>query len=109
MSSLLYARIRASARFQQLVARRNRFTLSLLLLILATFHGYIALVSFCPELIARRLAQGSNMTFGVAAGVFLFVFVFFCALSALYVYRANGEFDRLTQALVAGLEEEQGA
>ncbi|MEE3534446.1 DUF485 domain-containing protein [Pseudomonas aeruginosa] len=71
MSSLLYARIRASARFQQLVARRNRFTLSLLLLILATFHGYIALVSFCPELIARRLAQGSNMTFGVAAGVFL--------------------------------------
>ncbi len=66
MSSLLYARIRASARFQQLVARRNRFTLSLLLLILATFHGYIALVSFCPELIARRLAQGSNMTFGVA-------------------------------------------
>ncbi|MEW5073779.1 DUF485 domain-containing protein, partial [Pseudomonas aeruginosa] len=26
MSSLLYARIRASARFQQLVARRNRFT-----------------------------------------------------------------------------------
>ncbi|OTH22553.1 cation acetate symporter [Pseudomonas aeruginosa] len=105
MSSLLYARIRASARFQQLVARRNRFTLSLLLLILATFHGYIALVSFCPELIARRLAQGSNMTFGVAAGVFLFVF--FCALSALYVYRANGEFDRLTQALVAGLEEER--
>ncbi|VTQ03182.1 membrane protein [Pseudomonas aeruginosa] len=94
-------------RFQQLVARRNRFTLSLLLLILATFHGYIALVSFCPELIARRLAQGSNMTFGVAAGAFLFVF--FCALSALYVYRANGEFDRLTQALVAGLEEEQGA
>ncbi len=83
------------------------FHLSLLLLILATFHGYIALVSFCPELIARRLAQGSNMTFGVAAGVFLFVF--FCALSALYVYRANGEFDRLTQALVAGLEEEQGA
>ncbi|EME91173.1 hypothetical protein H123_26108 [Pseudomonas aeruginosa PA21_ST175] len=39
----------------------------------------------------------------------MFLFVFFCALSALYVYRANGEFDRLTQALVAGLEEEQGA
>lgn len=47
------------------------------------------------------------MTFGVAAGAFLFVF--FCALSAFYVYRANGEFDRLTQTLVAGLEEEWGA
>lgn len=107
MSSLLYARVRASARFQQLVARRTRFTLSLFLLILAMFYGYIALVSFWPELIARRLAQGSNMTVGVAAGAFLFVF--FCALSAFYVYRANGEFDRLTQALVAGLDEEPGA
>ncbi|SDY42627.1 DUF485 domain-containing protein [Pseudomonas sp. NFIX28] len=107
MSSLLYARVRASVRFQQLVARRSRFTLSLFLLILATFYGYIALVSFWPELIARRLAQGSNMTVGVAAGAFLFVF--FCALSAFYVYRANVEFDRLTQALVAGLDEESGA
>lgn len=107
MSSLLYARVRASARFQQLVARRTRFTLSLFLLILATFYGYIALVSFWPELIAKRLAQGSNMTVGVAAGAFLFVF--FCALSAFYVYRANGEFDRLTQALVAGLDQEPGA
>ncbi|WP_409260922.1 DUF485 domain-containing protein [Pseudomonas putida] len=107
MSSPLYARVRASARFQQLVARRNRFTLSLFLLVLATFYGYIALVSFWPELIARRLVEGSNMTVGVAAGAFLFVF--FCALSAFYVYRANGEFDRLTQALVAGLDEEQGA
>lgn len=107
MSSLLYARVRASAQFQQLVARRNRFTLSLFLLILTTFYGYIALVSLWPELIARRLTEGSNMTFGVAAGAFLFVF--FSALSAFYVYRANGEFDRLTQALVAGLEGEQGA
>lgn len=80
---------RASARFQQLVARRNRFTLSLLLLILATFHGYIALVSFCPELIARRLAQGSNMTFGVAAGVFLFVFSVPCRRSMCTAPTAN--------------------
>ncbi|MDF5939035.1 DUF485 domain-containing protein [Pseudomonas aeruginosa] len=107
MSSLLYARIRASARFQQLVARRNRFTLSLLLLILATFHGYIALVSFCPRADCQASGAGLEHDLGVAAGVFLFVF--FCASSALYVYRANGEFDRLTQALVAGLEEEQGA
>ncbi len=107
MSSLLYARIRASARFQQLVARRNRFTLSLFLLILATFYSYMALVSYWPELIARRLMAGSNLTFGVAAGAFLFLF--FCVLSGLYVYRANGEFDRLTQALVAGLEKEEGA
>ncbi|MGE8065044.1 DUF485 domain-containing protein [Pseudomonas sp. NPDC089569] len=47
------------------------------------------------------------MTFGVASSVL--PFPFFCALSGFYVYRANREFDRLTQALVTGLEEEQGA
>lgn len=107
MSSLLYARVRASARFQQLVARRNRFTLTLFVLVLAMFYGYIALVSFWPELIARRLMEGSNLTFGVAAGAFLFLF--FCVLSGFYVYRANGEFDQLTKTLVAGLDEEQSA
>ena len=107
MSSLLYARVRASARFQQLVARRNRFTLTLFVLVLAMFYGYIALVSFWPELIARRLMEGSNLTFGVAAGAFLFLF--FCVLSGFYVYRANGEFDQLTKALVADLDGEQSA
>ncbi|MEX5340955.1 DUF485 domain-containing protein [Pseudomonas sp. I2] len=107
MSSPLYARIRRSAQFQQLVARRNRFTLSLFSLILASFYGYMALVSFWPELIAMRLAPGSNLTFGVAAGAFLFLF--FCVLSGFYVYRANGEFDRMTQSLVAGLEQEDRA
>lgn len=107
MSSPLYARIRTNEQFQHLVARRNRFTRRLLLLVLASFLGYIALVSFWPALIARRLVEGSNLTFGVAAGAFLFVF--FCGLSGWYVYRANGEFDRLTQALVAGLEQEEGA
>jgi len=107
MSSVLYARVRANSRFKQLVVRRSRFTFRLFLLILTSFYGYMALVSFWPELIARRLAPGSNMTVGVAAGAFLFVF--FCALSALYVYRANGEFDRITQGLVEGLDEEQGA
>lgn len=107
MSSLLYARVRASTRFQHLVARRSRFTLNLFLIILVTFYGYMELVSFWPELIARRLTEGSNLTVGVAGGAFLFAF--YCALSGLYVYRANGEFDRLTQTLIARLDGEQTA
>lgn len=104
-SSPLYARIRGNTQFVDLVARRNRLTLSLLVVIVAVFYAYMGLVSFWPELIARRLAESSNLTFGVAAGVALFVFI--CALSGFYVYRANGEFDRMTRELIAQVEQEE--
>lgn len=105
MSSSIYARIRCSNQFTDLVTRRNRLTLSLFIVILAVFYGYMGLVSFWPELIGRRLSEGSNLTFGVAAGISLFVL--FCGLSGFYVYRANGEFDRMTRELVAHASEEE--
>ncbi len=104
-SSSLYARIRRSTQFTELVARRNRLTLGLFIMILAVFYGYMGLVSFWPDLIGLRLSEGSNLTFGVVAGVSLFVF--FCALSGYYVYRANGEFDRMTRELVAQVRQEE--
>jgi len=104
-SSPLYARIRRNTQFIELVARRNRLTLALLLVIVAVFYAYMGLVSFWPELIGQRLAQGSTLTVGVVAGVSLFVF--FCALSGFYVYRANGEFDRRTRELIAQVEQEE--
>jgi uncharacterized membrane protein (DUF485 family) len=104
-SNPLYARIRRNTRFTELVARRNRFTLMLFVVILAVFYAYMGLVSFWPELIGRRLSDGSNLTFGVVAGGSLFVF--FCVLSGLYVYRANGEFDHMTRELIAQVEQEE--
>ncbi|WP_313055279.1 DUF485 domain-containing protein [Pseudomonas lopnurensis] len=105
-SSPLYARIRRNTQFTELVTRRNRLTLGLFVMILAVFYAYMGLVSFWPELIGRRLSGDSNLTFGVVAGVSLFVF--FCTLSGFYVYRANGEFDRRTRELIAQIEREDG-
>ena len=98
MSSSMYAHIRRNPRFAELVAKRTRFAAVLAVTVLVIFYGFVLLVAFAPELIGRRLFEGSNVTFGVAAG--LFQFVFFWVLTLLYVRRANGEFDDLNQEII---------
>ena len=48
--------------------------------------------------LGRVVGEGSMLTVGVAAELFLFVL--FWVLSALYVRRANTEFDALTEEIV---------
>ena len=98
MSSSMYAHIRRNPRFAELVAKRTRFAMILSVVVLTLFYGFVMLVAFAPELIAKRLSEGSNLTFGVAAG--LFQFVFFWVLTLIYVRRANGEFDNINNEIV---------
>ena len=55
-------------------------------------------VAFNPASLGQPVAEGSKLTVGVALE--LFMFVFFWTLTAVYVKRANGEFDALTQEIV---------
>lgn len=98
MSSEMYEHMRANPKFQQLVARRGRFAWTLAFVVLAMFYGFVLLVAFKPALLGRPVVQGSMITIGVAFE--LFMFIFFWVLTAVYVYRANGEFDALTQEIV---------
>jgi cation/acetate symporter len=98
MSSAIYERIRANPKFEQLVTTRGRFAWTLAIAVLAVFYGFVMLVAFRPALLGARVAEGSVLTVGVAAG--LFIFVSFWALTALYVHRANTEFDALTAEIV---------
>lgn len=104
-SNPLYARIRKNPRFADLVMRRNRLTFGLFATVLIIFYGYMSIVSFWPELIGRRLFADSNLTFGIFGGWFLFAF--FCLIASYYVYRANGDFDRITRELVAQAQAEE--
>lgn len=98
MSSALYERMRANPKFQELVRKRGRFAWSLAITVLTVFYGFVMLVAFRPGLLGQPVAEGSPLTIGVAAG--LFMFVFFWILTGLYVRRANLEFDVLTQQIV---------
>ncbi|WP_341645621.1 DUF485 domain-containing protein [Thauera sp. SDU_THAU2] len=98
MSSSIYSHIRHDPRFAELAARRRLFAGTMTAIVLVAFYGFVLLVAFWPEMIGRRLFEGSNLSFGVAAG--MFQFALFWGLTYLYVRRANGEFEVLNQQIV---------
>ncbi|MDR0776335.1 MAG: DUF485 domain-containing protein [Azonexus sp.] len=98
MSSAMYERMRANPKFQELVTRRGRFAWVLSIIVLTMFYGFVMVVAFSPATLGQPIAEGSKVTVGVA--VELFMFIFFWVLTALYVRRANTEFDVLTQEVV---------
>lgn len=105
MSSAMYERMRANPKFQDLVARRGRFAWTLAVVVLAMFYGFVMVVAFNPAALGQPIGEGSKLTVGVA--VELFMFIFFWALTAVYVKRANSEFDALNQEIIKEAWKEQ--
>lgn len=98
MSSVMYERMRANPKFQELVAKRGRFAWTLAIVVLTMFYGFVMVVAFNPLALGQPVSEGAKLTVGVA--VELFMFIFFWVLTAVYVRRANTEFDSLTQQIV---------
>lgn len=98
MSSVMYERMRANPKFQDLVARRGRFAWTLAIIVLVMFYGFVMMVAFSPATLGQPVSEGSRLTVGVALE--LCMFIFFWVLTAVYVKRANTEFDALTQEIV---------
>jgi uncharacterized membrane protein (DUF485 family) len=90
----LASRIAAHPSYQKLKAQRTSFGWWLTGAMLVVYYGFIMLVAFNKPLLATRLGQGV-MTVGMPLG--LAVIVFTVVITAIYVRRANSEFDRLTE------------
>jgi uncharacterized membrane protein (DUF485 family) len=97
MSSEMYARIQKNPKFTELVSKRERFAWTLTGILLVLFFGLFLTVAFNPSVLAIRLGSGF-VTTGLAIG--LAQFILFWVLTALYVSRANSEFDTLTEQLL---------
>ena len=107
MSSVMYQQMRKNPKFQELVRRRGRFAAVLSAIVLVAFYGYILLVAFAPGLVAQPLWEGATVTVGILCE--LSMFVGFWILVALYVRRANGEFDALTKEIVEDAKNAEAA
>jgi uncharacterized membrane protein (DUF485 family) len=94
MEANLAERIAAHPSYQQLKARRSSFGWWLTASMLVVYYGFIVLVAFNKPLMATRLGEGV-MTLGMPIG--LGVIVFTIVITAIYVRRANNEFDRLSE------------
>jgi uncharacterized membrane protein (DUF485 family) len=92
----LVQKIVANPNYQELVKVRTRYGWTLTALMMIAYYGYILLIAFNKELLATRVGDGV-LTWGIPAG--LFVIVFTVILTGIYVWRANKQFDDLTEAI----------
>lgn len=107
MSSEMYLKMRQNPKFQELVKTRGRYAAFLSAIVLVAFFGYILTVAFSPKTLALRLSEGGTLTVGILAE--LSMFIGFWILVALYVRRANTEFDALTAEIIAEAKASEGA
>ena len=96
METDLITRIANHPSYKELKAERTSFGLKLTLAMMVVYYGFIVLVAFDKPFLAQRLGNGV-MTLGVPLG--FFVILFTIVVTAIYVRRANREFDDLTAAI----------
>lgn len=88
--------------YADLVCKRKFFSYNLTLLMLVIYFGFILTVAFNKQFLATPLSAGSVTTIGIPVGISVIVAAFI--LTGIYVFRANGEFDRLTQKIREDLQ-----
>ena len=93
MQADLAQRIAANPKYQELKAKRTSFGWVLTIAMMVVYYGFILLVAFNKEFLSSKLGSGV-MTIGMPIG--LGVIVFTIVITAVYVRRANSEFDRLS-------------
>lgn len=106
MSSAAYERIRKNPKFAQLVATRTRFALTLSVLVLGLYFGFVFTVAFNPAALAAPLVTGGHVTVGFLTAVGL-IFGFWL-LTGYYAQRANTEFDAINNEIIADSLKEIG-
>jgi len=96
MEADLVQRIKNDPNYQKLVAVRSSYGWVMTALVLLVFYGFILLVAFDKELLAKRIGAGVT-TWGIPIGIFVILFT--VVITGIYVLRANKEFDDLTEAI----------
>ena len=92
------AKIRSNPKFHELVRQRDSLAWLLTAVVLVMYFGFTLLVAFAPDFLTQPMGAGTVIPVGMPIGVA--VIFCSCLLTGIYVYRANTEFDRLTQEIM---------
>ena len=94
MTEDIVEQIKNNPDYQKLVSSRSRFAWTLSIIMLVIYYAFIMVIAFKPELLGMKTSMGV-MTVGIPVGIAIIIIAF--VLTGIYVKRANGEFDTLTQ------------
>jgi uncharacterized membrane protein (DUF485 family) len=95
----LAARVAADPRYAALVRDRQRFSWTLTAITVIVYSSFISLIAFDKPFMARPVAGGAT-SIAVVLGALMLVGTI--AICAVYVRRANGEYDARIAALLEG-------
>ncbi len=97
MNNELVERIESNPKYQELVSKRNGFGIKLGIFVLVMFYSYILTIAFNKEVLATKISDESIIT--VAFPIALAILVISFITTLIYVKRANGEFEDLTNEI----------
>lgn len=90
-------KIQNHPKYRLLRTKRSSFGWLLTILMLVVYYGYIALIAFNKPFLATPIGAGVT-TLGIPIG--MGVIVFTIVITAIYVRRANSEYDDLTAEIL---------
>ena len=96
MNDELVERIESNPKYQELVSKRNGFGIKLGIFVLVMFYAYILVIAFNKEILATKIGDGvTTIAFPIALAILVISFI----TTLIYVKRANGEFEDLTNEI----------
>jgi uncharacterized membrane protein (DUF485 family) len=93
MQDDLIQRVVSHPKYQELKAKRSSFGWTLTWAMMIVYYGFIGLIAFDKSFLAQKMGSGVT-TIGIPIG--FGVIVFTVIITAIYVRRANSEYDDLT-------------
>ena len=96
MNKDLVLKIKSNPKYQELVSKRNSFSLKLSIFVLTMFYAYILVIAFDKEILATKIGDGvMTVAFPIGAAIIIISFI----TTLIYVNRANNEFEDLTNEI----------
>jgi uncharacterized membrane protein (DUF485 family) len=92
------ARIRQNPKFAELVSKRTRLAIMLSIIVLVPYYSFMMITAFNPALLAQPISEGSIVTIGWPVGAAIIIGSWLT--TAVYIRRANGEFDKLNKEIL---------
>jgi len=98
-------KIRNNPSYKELVEKRSSFSWKMAIGILVVYYAFILTIAFAPQVLGTPIGD-SVMTIGIPIGIFIILFSF--VMAGIYTWRANGEFDDLSNKVKEDLKRELG-
>lgn len=96
MNKELVDRIEANPKYKELVSKRTSFGIKLGIFVLVIFYAYILTIAFNKEILATTIGESIvTVAFPIALAILVLSFI----TTVIYVVRANGEFEKLTNEI----------